>query len=103
MAGREEKVVVTAHVHIQYDRAVEGIRLLCPGSVGLPYEDGRCAYWAMLGPEVELRRTEYDVDAAVSVMCATDDPSVEQIVELMLTPPYPDEVIEDAERRVFAG
>jgi hypothetical protein len=90
-------------VHVRYDRAVEGIRLLCPGSVGLPYEDGRCAYWAMLGPDVELRRTEYDVDVAVALMRATDDPSVEQIVELMLTPPSPDEVIEDAERRVFAG
>jgi predicted phosphodiesterase len=103
MAGRDEKVVVTAHVHIQYDREVGDIRLLCPGSVGLPYEDGRCAYWAMLGPEVELRRTEYDIDAAVALMRATDDPSVEQIVELMLTPPSPDEVIEDAELRVFAG
>jgi predicted phosphodiesterase len=103
MAGRAENVVVTAHVHVRYDRAVEGIRLLCPGSVGLPYEDGRCAYWAMLGPDVELRRTEYDVDVAVALMRATDDPSVEQIVELMLTPPSPDEVIEDAERRVFAG
>jgi putative phosphoesterase len=103
MDGRDEKVVVTAHVHIQYDRTVDGIRLLCPGSVGLPNEDGRCAYWAMLGPDVELRRTEYDVEAAVALMRATDDPSVESIVELMLTPPSRDEVIADAETRVFAG
>jgi putative phosphoesterase len=104
MAGHEEKVVVTAHVHIQYDRTVDGIRLLCPGSVGLPNEAGRCAaYWALLGPDVELRRTEYDVEAAVALMRATDDPSVETIVELMLSPPSREEVIEDAERRVFAG
>ena len=103
MAGRDEKVVVTAHVHVQYDRTVDGVRLLCPGSVGLPYEDGLCAYWAMLGPEVELWRTEYDVEAAVALMRATDDPSVEQIVELMLTPPSTDDVIADAESRVFAG
>ena len=66
MSGRDEQVVVTAHVHVQYDRTVDGIRLLCPGSVGLPYEDGRCAYWALLGPDVELRRTAYDVEAAVA-------------------------------------
>jgi predicted phosphodiesterase len=103
MAGRDEKVVVTAHVHAQYDRTVDSVRLLCPGSVGLPYEDGLCAYRAMLGPEVELRRTEYDVEAAVALMRATDDPSIKQIVEPMLTPPSPAEVIAHAELRVFAG
>jgi predicted phosphodiesterase len=103
MSGRDEKVVVTAHVHVQYDRTVDGIRLLCPGSVGLPYEDGGCAYWALLGPDVELRRTEYEIEAAVALMRATDDPSVETIVELMLSPPSPEEVIADAESRVFAG
>ena len=104
MADREERVVVTAHVHVQYDRKVDGVRLLCPGSVGLPYEGAvGNAYWALLGPDVELRRTEYDVEAAVAEMRTTDDPSVEQIVELMLSPPSPDEVIADAEERVFAG
>ena len=39
MAGREEQLVVTAHVHVQYDRTVEGVRFVGPGSVGLPYDD----------------------------------------------------------------
>ena len=103
MAGVDANVVVTAHVHLQYDRVVDGLRLLSPGSVGLPNADGGAAYWALLGPDVELRRTEYDVDAAVALMRATDDPIVETIVELMLTPPSRDEVIEDVETRVFAG
>ena len=103
MAGRKEDVVVTAHVHIQYDRTVAGVRLLCPGSVGLPYDDGRCAYWALLGPDVELRCTEYDLEATVALMRATDDPSVEQIVELMLSPPSRDDVIQHAESHVYAG
>jgi hypothetical protein len=30
MAGLEERVVVTAHVHAQYDRTVGGARLLSP-------------------------------------------------------------------------
>ena len=36
-------------------------------------------------------------------MSATDDPRVEVIVELMTEPAPQDEIIEDAERRVFAG
>lgn len=104
MVGVDVRVVVTAHVHLQYDRVVGDVRLLSPGSVGLPYEGAPGhAYWALLGPGVELRRTAYDVDAAVAAMRTTDDPGVETIVELMLTPPTRDEVIADAERRVFAG
>ena len=102
MTGREERVVVTAHVHVQYDRTVDGIRLLSPGSVGLPYEGEPGAYWALLGPDVDLRRTEYDVEAAVAQMRATDDPRVEQIVELMLQPASREEAIEHAEKVVFA-
>ncbi len=104
MTDVEERVVVTAHVHLQYDRIVDDVRLLSPGSVGLPYEGAPGhAYWALLGPEVELRRTGYDVERAVVQMRATDDPRVEQIAELMLAPPARDDVIEDAETRVFAG
>jgi putative phosphoesterase len=104
MAGIDAEVVVTGHVHVSYDRVVDGVRLVGPGSVGLPYEDPPgTARWALLGPDVELRRTKYDVEEAVARMRATDDPRVEVIVELMLQPPARDDVIEDAERRVFAG
>ena len=103
MADVDERVVVTGHVHLPYDRELEGLRLIGPGSVGLPYGGGSGAYWALLGPDVELRRTSYDVEAAVAAMRATDDPRAETVVELMLDPPSRDEVIEDAERRVFAG
>jgi putative phosphoesterase len=104
MDGVDASVVVTAHVHVQYDRAADGIRLVGPGSVGLPYEGAAgSAYWALLGPDVELRRTEYDVEAAVALMRVTGDPGVEQIVELMLDPPSRDEVITHAEAHVYAG
>ena len=103
MTGIDERVVVTAHIHVRYDRQVDGIRLLSPGSVGLPYEGERGAYWALLGPSVELRRTDYDVEAAVERMRATDDPRVEQIVELMLNQRSREEAIEHAERLEFSG
>ena len=104
MKGVDARTIVTAHVHVSYDRKVDGIRLVGPGSVGLPYEaQSGFAYWALLGPDVELRRTEYDVEAAVARIRVSEDPGVEAIVELMLSPPSRDEVIADAEERVFAG
>ncbi len=89
---------------MQYDRRVGERRLLNPGSVGLPYElEPGNAYWALLGPEVELRRTPYDLDAAIERMRAAGMPKFAQIEELMRTPPPQAEVIEHAERLVFSG
>jgi predicted phosphodiesterase len=103
MDGVPESVLVTAHVHIQFDREVAGIRSINAGSVGLPYEGEPGAYWALLGPDVELRRTGYDVDRAVAAYRESGMPSGEQLAELLVSPPEPREVIEDAEQRVFAG
>ena len=103
-AGVDAACVVTAHTHMQYDRNVGETRLLNPGSVGLPYElEPGYAYWALLGPDVELRRTPYDLDAAIERLRAGGMPNFERIEELMRTPPPQAEVIEHAERVVFAG
>ena len=102
-AGVAERVIVTAHVHIQFDREVAGIRSVNAGSVGLPYEGRPGAYWALLGPDIELRRTEYDLDETVALYRASGQPDVEQIVEMMVEPPEPREVIDHAEKVIFAG
>jgi putative phosphoesterase len=102
LAGVDARAVVTAHIHVSYDRVVDGVRLLSPGSVGLPYEGERGARWALLGPDVDLRRTEYDVEAAVARFPA-DDPRGAEITELTLAPPTREEAIENAERLVFSG
>jgi predicted phosphodiesterase len=60
VAGVEAAVVVAGHTHIQDDRRIGGTRWVNAGSVGMPYEDEAGAYWALLGPDVELRRTPYD-------------------------------------------
>ncbi len=104
MEGVQERVLVSAHTHIQFDREVAGVRSVNPGSVGMPYE-GRSgtAYWAMLGPDVELRHTEYEVEEAVRRYRETADPSLDAMVEILRAPPTREEVIEDAEAREFAG
>jgi predicted phosphodiesterase len=103
MADVPERVVVTAHVHVSYDRVVGGVRLVGPGSVGRPYEGERGARWALLGPDVDLRRTEYDYEAAAELYRASGIPAVEDDVQMLLEPITRDEIIEHAEARVFAG
>jgi putative phosphoesterase len=98
-----ERVLVTGHTHAQYDREVAGIRAVNPGSVGMPYEGRPGAYWALLGPDIELRRTEYPVEEAVARLRASGLPDHEPLVEILTNPPTPAEMIEHAERLEFSG
>lgn len=90
--GVAADVVVCGHTHMQYDRTlVSGIRIVNPGSVGMPYEGARGAYWALLGPDVVFRRTEYDVEAAVAGIELLAAPVYERLLEKLLDPPDPGE------------
>ena len=60
LSGVDADVVVCGHTHVHFDRRVDGIRLVNSGSVGMPYEDEPGAYWTLLGPEVEFRRTQFE-------------------------------------------
>lgn len=62
-AGSTEQTVLLGHTHMPFDRLADRRRFVNPGSVGMPY-GGTGAYWALLGPDVLLRRTEYDGAAA---------------------------------------
>lgn len=103
MEGIPERVLVTAHTHLQFDRAVAGIRSVNAGSVGMPYAERPGAYWATLGPDVELRCTDHDLEEAARSYRSTADPLREQMVALLLAPPPPDEVIAHAESVEFTG
>ena len=59
LQGIDADVVVAGHTHIQDEREIDGIRFVNPGSVGMPYEEQPGAYWALVGPDIELRRTDY--------------------------------------------
>jgi putative phosphoesterase len=78
LVGVDEEVVVHGHTHVRYERRLADKRLVGPGSVGMPYEDEPGAYWALLGPGVELRRTPYDLEAAVERIAASGYPEGEQ-------------------------
>jgi predicted phosphodiesterase len=85
-------VVVCGHTHMQFDRLLPtGLRVVNAGSVGAPFERPRGAYWALLGAAVELRRTDYDVDAAVASIRSAGAPVDEELLGLLLEPPDRDE------------
>jgi predicted phosphodiesterase len=61
--------VVCGHTHMPFCRLAGGRLVVNPGSVGMPY--GRAgAHWALLGPGVQLRRTEFDAAAACARIAA---------------------------------
>ena len=81
LARVEEPVVVAGHTHMQLDRNVDGIRWVNAGSVGMPYEGDVAAFWALLGPDVELRRTPFDVERSVREVLESGWPDAETFVE----------------------
>jgi putative phosphoesterase len=99
MSGVGQRVVVCGHTHVQFDRMIGGVRLVNAGSVGMPYEDEPGAYWALLGPDVELRRTEYDLERAAAAIRASGFPGADEFAdEHVLHPAGADEATEQFER-----
>jgi putative phosphoesterase len=75
--GLDVAVVVCGHTHMQFDRTIGAIRVVNAGSVGMPYgEPG--AYWLVLGPTIQFRRTSYDRMQAAARIRATDYPHAEE-------------------------
>lgn len=85
LANVTQKTVVCGHTHAQFDRSVDGVRVINAGSVGLP-NDEPGAYWALLGPTVELQRTPYNRALTVSLIQASGHPLAETFVEMLEHP-----------------
>jgi putative phosphoesterase len=81
LEGVEQRVVVAGHTHMQDDRTVDGVRWINPGSVGMPYEGEVAAYWAILGPDVQFRKTPFDTDRAAAALLASGWPDAGSFVE----------------------
>jgi putative phosphoesterase len=82
----DASVVVCGHTHMQFDRSVGRHRVVNAGSVGMPYgEPG--AYWLLLGPDIQLRRTSYDLERAAERIMASGYPQVREFVDKDLLHP----------------
>jgi putative phosphoesterase len=95
----DDAVVVCGHTHVQFDRVAGHTRLVNAGSVGMPYEGRTAAFWAILGPGVELVETAYDIEEAVAAIRMTGYPGADELVETLLTPHTPEEATEVLEAR----
>ncbi len=80
-------VIVGGHTHDPTNRAVGGVRVLNPGSVGLPRGVGE-ARWLMIdttgeGLTVDLRRASFDVQAVVRDLHLRRHPSASFVGALL--------------------
>ena len=70
LAGEAGRTILFGHSHIQFRRPGPAETLLVnPGSVGMPLDGDPRAAWALYEDgEIDLRRTEYDVERAAAQM-----------------------------------
>jgi predicted phosphodiesterase len=90
-------LVVCGHTHMQFDRRVGPVRVVNAGSVGAPYgAPGAC--WLLLGPDVQLRRTAYDLVSAADRIRRTEYPMAGEFSNQVLRPPSEAEMLESFSR-----
>jgi putative phosphoesterase len=92
--GLDVAVVVCGHTHMQFDRTIGSIRVLNAGSVGMPFgEPG--AYWLLLGPDIQLRHTPYDLAKAAERIRQTKYPQAQEFAAgSVLQPPSEEKTLE---------
>ncbi len=90
-AAAEADVVVCGHTHMQFDRMVGKTRVVNAGSVGMPFGSPG-AEWLLLGPDIELRHTDYDRDAASRRIADTGFPNAPEFD--MLNAPTAEKMLE---------
>lgn len=80
-------VVVCGHTHMQFDRMIGKTRVVNAGSVGMPFAEPG-AYWLLLGPDIQLRHTSYNLANAAKRIRATAYPTAEEFaMRNVLQPP----------------
>jgi predicted phosphodiesterase len=78
--GIGEPIVVCGHTHRQFDRMIVKTRVINAGSVGMPF-DATGAYWLLLGPDAELRRTDYNLARAAERIAHTNYPGAKEFAQ----------------------
>ncbi len=89
LADAQAPTVVCGHTHMQFDRTFGATRVVNAGNVGMPFAEPG-AYWLLLGPGVELRRTTYDFEQAASRIAATDYPQAKEFAAMNILSPTPE-------------
>jgi len=86
--GLDVSLVVCGHTHMQFDRVIGRTRVVNAGSVGMPFGD-RGADWLLVGPDIEFRHTEYDLERAAARVRQTAYPQAEDFAARSILQPPP--------------
>jgi predicted phosphodiesterase len=91
--GLGVSTVVCGHTHMQFDRIIGTTRVVNAGSVGMPFgEPG--ADWLLLGPDIRLQHTLYDLTRAADRIRNTTYPQAQDFAERnVLQPPSEEETL----------
>jgi predicted phosphodiesterase len=93
-------VVVCGHTHMQFDRMVGKTRVVNAGSVGMPFGVSG-ADWLVLGPDIELRNTNYDRVDASRRIAGAGFPNTPEFD--MLNPPAAEKMLESYSEAELKG
>ena len=92
--GLDTRAVVCGHTHMQFDRMIGRTRVVNAGSVGMPFAEPG-AYWLLLGPDIQLRHTTYDLAKAAKRIRASSYPQAQEFADHnVLQPPSEKEMLE---------
>ncbi len=79
-------LAVYCHIHTPYVRVLDGLTVANSGSAGMPFDgDPRPSWLLITDGHVEVRRVEYDVEAAAAELVASGYPEAEVIAESLTT------------------
>jgi predicted phosphodiesterase len=94
LAGVGERRLMFGHTHLQFRReSANGIELVNPGSVGLPFDGDQRSAYALVSDdgELELRRVDYDYERSAAAIRERMQGFGEELAERVdtATPPPP--------------
>jgi diadenosine tetraphosphatase ApaH/serine/threonine PP2A family protein phosphatase len=99
LEGVDADVVVCGHTHHQFELRAGRTRVVNAGSVGLPYQGDAAAFWLVVsGPDIEFRRTAYDVRPAIELFQAVPE-LAESVQASLIDPISASEIAQHFEQR----
>ena len=104
-AAANAPLVVCGHTHMQFDRTIGKTRVVNAGSVGMPFGKPG-ADWLFLSDDagVELRHTDYDLNAAAARVRASNYIQAEEFAaKYVLNPPSEEQMLELFTRHSLAN
>jgi len=88
--GLDVPLVVCGHTHMQFDRMIGKVRVVNAGSVGMPFGEP-ATYWLLVGPDVQLRHTPYDLAKAAERIRNTTYPNANDFAARHILRPPPEQ------------